>query len=161
MAENAIQAAILTVFDGEVKDLLPPKRHECHVIVIVPGMEDDRPDYPKYPDYPIHPVVLCEYTAGDPKKFAHPYCDIARCKGLQLWHGRNDDRTCNQPHLLFPGDTPFWGGVKRRGIVVACSGLQPWIDKFISGMVADLLVAMAHGAWEDCPEEARGDSFLE
>src|SRR3989338_7336273 len=68
-------------------------------------------------------------------------------KELQLWHDRNDDRSEIIPHLLFPGDAPFWGGAKRRGIVVACSGIQPWLDKLVSGMVADLIVAIAYNAW--------------
>ena len=51
------------------------------------------------------------------------------------------------PHLLFTGETPYWGGVKRRGIVVTCSGVQPWFDKMVSGMIADAMVALAYDAW--------------
>jgi hypothetical protein len=89
-----------------------------------------------------------------------PYYQIAWCKALHLWTDRNDDRTSPIPHLLFSGDTPYWGGVKRRGIVVACSGVQPWFDKLVSGIVADTIVALAHDASERDPEMKQGVDFL-
>jgi len=165
MARTAVKAAFNTVFGMgslfSLEPVLKPKRRECHVVILVPGMTDHyEEDYPNWPDYPLKPVLLYEESRGDPKKFEHPFDNIARCKALQLWTDRNDDRTDSIPHLLFKGDTPYWGGVKRRGIVVTCSGVQPWIDKLISGMVADMLVAMAHAAWMESEDRAKEESFL-
>lgn len=138
-----------------------PKRQHCHVVILVPSMENDRAgDYPKWPNYVIEPMALYERSFGNPKEWEHPYSDIARCKALQLWHDRNDDRTDVMPHLLFPGDTPFWGGVKRSGLVAACSGVQSWYDKMIAGMVVDGCVAAAYDAWMTSEEKARGGAFL-
>ena len=159
VAERAVEFAFDAVMrDSSFNQLL--KRNQCHVVVIVPGMEDAREkDYPDYPDYPLHPIVLFERSL-DPAGWEHPYDNIARCKALQLWTDRNDDRTAPIPHLLFPGDTPYWGGVKRRGIVVACSGVQPWFDKMISGIVADVIVALAHNAYENDEERKAGVNIL-
>ncbi len=154
LAKIAVEATLNCLYKGQLKDALQPHREQLHVVILVPGMKDDRPDYPEWPNYQLQAVALYEHTLGEPKDFPYPFADIARCKALQLWHDRNDDRTEIIPHLLFAGDAPFWGGVKRRGIVVACSGVKPWIDKMISGMVADMLVALAHRAWEISADKA-------
>ena len=162
MAERAINFAVTSVMESPaLRGFLQPKRHQLHVVVLVPGVADpDAEDYPDWPDYPLQAVLLHEKSFGDKAEFGKPYDEIARCKALQLWTDRNDDRTDCVPHLLFVGDTPFWGGVKRRGLVVTCSGLQPWIDKLISGIVADTLVAMAHDAWMGSSDQASQASFL-
>ena len=167
-------ARVIARVVGAVKDDLyfPIKRRPCpvcrsisvmlHTVVLVPSMKDERAeDYPSWPNYPIQPYLLCEHSEhkdcnGWPWKFD----DIARCKALQLWQDRNDDRTDVMPHLLFPGDAPFWGGVKRHGIVVATSGVQPHFDKMISGMVADMCVAMAHDAWLESQDHKDDVKFL-
>ncbi len=154
MAKIAVEAALDCLYNGKLKEVLKPHREQLHIVVLVPGMKDDRPDYPAWPNYQLQAVALYEHTLGSPTEFPYPFVDIARCKALQLWHDRNDDRTEIVPHLLFPGDAPFWGGVKRRGIVVTCSGVKPWLDKMLSGMVADILVASAHAAWEASPDKA-------
>ena len=50
--------------------------------------------------------------------------------------------------------------MKRLGIVVTCSGLQPYIDKMIAGMVADMLITMAHEAWMTSPEFLEHKHFI-
>ncbi|MES2953497.1 MAG: hypothetical protein V4674_02965 [Patescibacteria group bacterium] len=130
------------------------KRKDCHIVILVPEMKDDRAtDYRGWPDYPITPAVLHEHSEGDPEKWEYKYKDIARCKALQLWDGRNDGGTDIQPHLLFAGDTPFWGGVKRHGIVVAMSGVQPHFDRMVSGMIADMLVGYAYHDWMESSDK--------
>lgn len=149
IAKDAVEAALTLVYSQLIVGALDksPKEH-LHIVVLVPGMTDHvAEDYPDWPDYPLKPVLLYEESRGTKSEFAYPFDEIARCKALQLWTDRNDDRTDIVPHLLFRGDTPFWGGVKRRGIVVACSGLDPWVDKLVSGMVADIIVALAHDWW--------------
>jgi hypothetical protein len=130
------------------------KRGSWHVVVLVPEMQATGKDEDvrgqvihNYPDYPINPVVLAERSFGDRSLWSADYKDVARCKAVQLWHGRNDGRTDIMPHLLYSGDCPFWGGVKRDGIVVACSGVEPWFDRMIAGMVADMCIAGAYHAW--------------
>ena len=151
MAEVAVEIAVETVFGLEV---MKPKRDQVHVVVLVPGMTDEQPDGRPRGDYQIRPVTLYEYSRGHQEDYALPFDEIAPCKALQLWQDRNDGRTDIIPHLLFAGDAPYWGGVKRQGIVVACSGIQPWLDKLIASMVADLLIAMAHDAWVNSSDKA-------
>ncbi len=164
MARSAIHGAFTLVFGpGGCLWSLPvkPIRTDCHVVILVPGMTDHRAeDYPDWPAYPTKPVCLYEESRGDPSKFKHPFANIARCKALQLWTDRNDGRTGCIPHLLFPGDTPWWGGVKRHGLVAACSGLQPHLDQLIAGIVVDSLVALAHEAWLASPDQEQRANFL-
>ncbi len=120
------------------------KRQQMHAVILVPVMRMGQ-----YPKYQIEPLLLHEMSMGDPGGWEHRYDEIARCKALQLWSGRNDGGFSNQPHLLFAGDTPYWGGVKRDGIVVACSGVQPYFDRMCAGMIADMAIACAHDEYED------------
>lgn len=134
----------------------------CHVVILVPSMFVPV-DEDKYPHYETRPHVLYDesFSEMEKEKWEHDFGEIARCKALQLWHGRNDGRTGSVPHLLFPGDTPYWGGVKREGIVVACSGFQPYLDKMISGMIADLCIGFAcHKAAEASEDTEKELDFL-
>ena len=164
MVKSAVCGAFTLVFGpGGCLWSLPvkPSRTSCHVVILVPGMTDHRAeDYPDWPNYPIRPVCLYEESRGDPSKFKYQFDNIARCKALQLWTDRNDGRTDCIPHLLFSGDTPWWGGVKRHGLVVACSGLQPRLDKLISGIVVESLVALAYEAWQESPDREQKLDFL-
>lgn len=146
----------------KLSDYLRPSRGQCHVVVLVPAMTDHRKqDYPDWPDYPIRPVLLYENSFLNGKKELDARFDeIARCKALQLWTDRHDGGTDTKPHLLFSGDAPFWGGVKRDGIVVACSGVQPAIDRMIAGMIADMLVATAYQDWKTSDDKADDVDFL-
>ena len=160
IAQQAVEVAVYAVL-RTAPLMHKVKRYHCHIVILVPGMEDAREaDYPDWPNYPLQPVSLYERSIGDMGAWEHQYDNIARCKALQLWTDRNDDRTSPIPHLLFSGDTPDWGGVKRRGMVVTCSGVQPWFDKLISGIVADTIVALAHDAYENDPEVKQGVDFL-
>lgn len=161
IAQQAVSLVLQTVMSEGSSFRSRLKRHQCHIVVLVPGMKDDRAtDYPEWPDYPLTPVSLYEESVGNPSEWTAKFNDIARCKALQLWTDRNDDRTGVVPHLLFSGDTVYWGGVKRRGIVVTCSGVQPWFDKMIAGMVADAIVALAHDSYENDEERKKGVDFL-
>jgi len=133
-------------------------RMMCHIVILVPSMKDDRQrNYPDWPNYQIEPCAIYEYSFGNMSNWPHRFDSIARCKALQLWHDRNDDRTDCMPHLLFPGDTPYWGGVKRHGIVVACSGFQPHFDKMFSGMIADMCIGLSYNGWTDLKDDLNED----
>ncbi len=164
LTEELAKFAIETVSTAMMEtppmgDLL--KRQTYHIVILVPAMKDDREaNFPDWPNYPLVPHVLYEHSVGDRADWTAKYDEVARCKALQLWHGRNDDRTDIIPHLLFPGDAPFYGGVYRQGIVVTCSGVQPWFDKMIAGMVADMIIGLAYNVWMASEDKKSGASWL-
>lgn len=126
----------------------------CCIVVLVPAMKEA--DWPNYLIQP-YPIEYCyqKNNIGVAAPELAQYQSIAQCKALQLWHGRNDGGTDIQPHLLFSNDTPFWGGVRRNGIVVACSsGTKPHFDRMIAGMTADICVALAYDEWVKSPDKA-------
>lgn len=171
MAEAAVEAVVEAILNpaadsklAAAAKLLRPKRNQCHVVVVVPGTSGSL-DHDGSGDWmeqrQVKPLVLFEKSFfGGREKLDATFGPFARMKAHQLWYDRNDDRTGILPHLLFEGDTVYWGGVKRYGIVVACSGIQPYIDKLISGMVADMLVTMAHEAWMTSPEVSEARHFV-
>lgn len=151
IAETAVEAAAACFLNNpSIAPFL--RREQCRVIVVVPAR---RVDTVTGRILGIEPRILFDRLVGETAEpCGLPLQKFAYAKALQLWEGRNDDRTDVQPHLLMPGDAPLWGGVKRDGIVVACSGLQPWLDKAFSGMVADLCVGLAYEAYSKSPEAA-------
>lgn len=156
--------AVNTALNAVLNDLWLTKRMggtDCHIVILVPGMEDARAtDYPDWPNYPLSPVLLYEHSVGDPEKWILDFKSIAMCKALQIWTDRNFG-SGPLPHLLFPSDTPFWGGVKREGIVVACSGFKQWFDRMVASMIADMLIALArHGYEEYMEHREKWEAFL-
>lgn len=151
IAKAAVEEVVRMVMGLANRFPVPMKRRQCHVVVLVPSISENAQSAEAH--------ILYEYSYNK-SDWVHPYDDIARSKALQLWQERNDDRTDSMPHLLFSGDTPFWGGVKRHGIVVTCSGVKPWFDKMISGMVADCCNALAYEAWMTSEDRANGVDFL-
>lgn len=123
-------------------------RKECHIIILVPAMD---------PFGTIKAHILYEKSFGNPSNWPHDFAAIARSKSFQLWNGQNDGQTDCMPHLLLPGDTPWWGGVKRDGIVVACSGFQPHFDRMIAGMAVDMCIAIAYDQWKKMKGDLTGD----
>lgn len=171
MAEAAVEAVVEAVLNPAAGSklagagaFLRPKRQQCHVVVVVPGVTDTiTPDDSRnwMEQHQVKPLVLFQKSFyGGRNELDAAFGSFARMKANQLWYDRNDDRTGILPHLLFKGDTIYWGGVKRLGIVVACSGIQPYIDKLISGMVADMLITMAYEAWMTSPEVIENKHFV-
>jgi len=135
------------------------KRQACHIVILVPAMKDDRPEYPDWPVYPLQPHLLYEQSYN-PDLWTGKCDEIARRKALQLWQDRNDGSATVLPHLLFPGDTQYWGGVKRQGIVVTCSGVDPWHDRMLAAVIAELCIGMAFHAFQKSAEVADKIAFL-
>lgn len=171
MAQAAVEAVVEAILNpppggklAAASTFLRPKRNQCHVVVVVPGTvgsiePDSSSDWMEQRQ--VKPHVLFEKSFyGGRSELDATFGTFARLKAHQLWYDRNDDRTGILPHLLFEGDTVYWGGVKRLGIVVACSGIQPYIDKLISGMVADVLVAMAYETWMTSADATQGKHFV-
>lgn len=139
----------------------PLNRRMCHVVTLCPSMSDDRVgDYPRWPVYQLQPQLLCEESFGDKEAWTAPYDDIARCKVLQRWHNRYDEGTDIVAHLLFPGDTRYYGSVMRQLVATGCSGVQPWFDRMISGMVTDMIIALAHNRWMTSDDYRNNARFL-
>ena len=161
LAEQVVKHVLRGFRPDAELHLAIPGLETCHIVVLVPAMKDDRAsDYADWPNYQLQPHCIYEHSEGDKATWSHKFDDIARCKALQLWHDRNDDRTDCMPHLLFPGDTPYWGGVKRHGIVVTCSGVDPWFDKMISGMIADMIIGFAYRSLMSGEDKKEDRSFL-
>jgi hypothetical protein len=153
IAEKAVDMAVEVVM-GQC----PVKRKDCRVTVLVPTMITE--GY-KFPNYPIVPEVLLRKDYGDKPNWEYEFDEISECKTLQLWQGRNAPGNESTPvHLLFTGDTPFWGGDVTEGIVTSCSGVQPWYDKAISRISNALMIAAAREVWENSDDKKNGVSFL-
>lgn len=171
MAQAAVEAVVEAILDpvtdsrlANAASFVRPKRNQCHIVVVVPGASGsiDHDGGANWMEQrQTKPLVLFDKSFfGGRDTLDATFGPFARMKAHQLWYDRNDDRTGVLPHMLFDGDTVYWGGVKRYGIVVTCSGLQPYIDKMISGMVADMLITMAHEAWMTSPETAQHKHFV-
>jgi hypothetical protein len=132
-------------------------RNVCHVVVLVPSVDNGE----GWSEQKHEPFLLASCSYGDRRLWTADYDKIARSKATQLWYGRNDDgHTDVMPHLLLPGDTIYWGGVKRKGIVVACSGVQPYFDRMFSGVIADVLIAYAYHQFESSVKTGQSVDFL-
>lgn len=162
VAEAAVNMVLGGILFNSMLDQVAKKDRVGHIVILVPSVADVRAEgYPDWPNYPIQPFLLYEKSIGDKDKWTGKYDEIARCKAQQLWRGQNTDgNTDNMPHLLFPDDTPYWGGVKRHGLVVAFSGDKSYLDQMISGMVADALKAIARFEWESSSDKTEKLSFL-
>ncbi len=163
IAELAITSALhATIEMPEIRATLPkPTDPQCHIVILVPAMEDARDQgYPKWPAYNLEPHCLCQRSVGDKTKWTDPLDEVAQCKALQLWHGRNEGGTDIVPHLLFPSDTRWWGGVKRNGIVVTCSGFHCHQDKMLAGLIADLCIGLSYNEWVISPDHKDSINFL-
>ena len=160
VAERAVEAALkATVHNSDMQSML--SRPMCHVVVWVPSMPSGQADNTTNgPKSELAPHCLYERSVGEVAQWPRDFAAIARSKALQLWQDRNDNGTDVMPHLLFPGDVAFWGGVKRHGIVVACSGVQAYFDRMIAGIIADLCVGLAYHAWMTSREKKEGSLFL-
>ncbi len=145
IAEEAMRTALRVALSGDFKRHLKyPKDPQFHIVMLVPGLEAKPMEC--YPHMPIYPHLLAEFSYGDHERWRYDFKGIARCKTLQLYQGRNNGGTDSSAHLLFPGDTPFYGGVMRDRIAVGCSGDKSWIDRMIAGMSIDISIALAHDA---------------
>lgn len=159
-AEEAVHTAFNALF-VHGKTVFKPKRMMAHVAIIVPARQRIIAEMsPRDIKDEYEPVLLYEESFGHPDEFPGPFVEIARSKARELWFGQQDGGTEPLPHLLYPGDTPFWGGVKRWGITVAASGEDPWNDRMLAGITADAFVALAYGEWMRSKDKKEGVPFL-
>lgn len=153
VAEIAVHHGFSFMFNTSLSTYA--KRLAGHVVILVPSKPLSR----EGSETPRRPFML--YDKGlNSETWEYDYAAIARSKAYQLWHGQNDGGTDIQPHQLFEGDAPFWGGVKREGIVVAFSGIQPHLDRMVAGIVADLCIGLAYEMWERSKDKKNDVCFL-
>ncbi len=111
--------------------------------------------------YTIVPVIFHEYSHGKLAEFEHPFDQIARSKVREVWFDQQDGGTGSiSPHLLYSGDTPYWGGDKRHGMACACSGIEAYKDQAIARMTLDLICMLTHDAWMGSEDKAREVALL-
>lgn len=147
IALHAMKTAVAVAVSRNFRPNLAHHNPQFHIVMLVPA-QDARPEV-CYPNTPVYPHLLAEYgyrKFGAKEPWRHDFLRIARNKTSKLWYGYDDGSTDSKPHLLFPGDTPYWGGVKRDGIAVGCSGDKSWIDRMIAGIAADISIALAYDA---------------
>lgn len=160
VAAEAVHIALTTLYVHH-KDILMPEKPHVHVVVIVGTKRQEYIEHrPQDVKSYIEPAVLYETTWGDLGTLGDSQIvGIARSKARELWHRQQDGGTDLSPHLLYSGDTPYWGGV-FRGFAVACSGVKPHKDRLVASMAADLMIALAYDAWDKSEEKASKAAFL-
>lgn len=124
----------------------PVSRREGHIVVLVPELSRDKTK--QFPaNYMLSPTLLYQCSFGEQANWEHKYDEIAQCKSLQLWQGRNSPNNMNsKAYMLFDDDTPYWGGHSEELLTVAFSGVQPFFDQMISKMVVAQLIALSEHA---------------
>jgi hypothetical protein len=107
-----------------------------HIVVMNPHASPDAA--------PFEQAILHEHSINRPNWDAD-YAGFARAKALLSWRHRMDSHALQalHPHLLEPGQTLLWGSVCLDGLVVAVSGMHPWFDEALAGVVACCLRAVA------------------
>lgn len=63
-------------------------------------------------------------------------------------------------HLLEPGDCAYWGSVTNGQIIVACSGVQPWVDEHMAKTILALMEAIHENAVATQRETAHDVGWL-
>lgn len=131
------EQAIAMVMPAINEILKIAKRQHGHIVVIDPKK---KPWECKFKE-----AIWHEESISDGKKWEYPYGDIARSKAEQGWReGQSNVIT----HMLAPatlrsGDTIYYGSVNYYGVVVAFSGVQPYFDMLISGLIAQTIHALS------------------
>ncbi len=92
-------------------------------------------------------AILYEHAVGDRAKWDADYAAFAHAKARVAWRTGMDGHMVQElrPHLLTARDTVLWGSIVLDGIVVSCSGANPWYDEAFAGTVAMCLRALAKG----------------
>jgi len=105
-------------------------------------------------------AMLYERSFGDVSgKWRYPYHAIAQSKNRQMAEEQSDGASIS-PHLLFPGDTPYWGGIEVERVIVTCSGFKEPADREASCWVANKFIALAREAWEASDDKKNEVNFL-
>jgi hypothetical protein len=163
VADIAIEHVVRTFFaqakkkyvTGEEMRKHMPFGENCYVAVYVPAFpvrKDGKADYTR--PYKWHFLFGKGFGLGDPSKFGqiweHDFEDIARCKAVK------GDRS-DQPHLLYPGETVYWGNVEVQGIRIGCSGFASEDDMTVSENTGREIIRLAKEAFDTFMQTFEGD----
>lgn len=96
-------------------------------------------------------AILYEHAVGDRERWDADYAGFARAKAKVAWEAGMDAHAVQalRPWMLKARDTVLWGAVEVDGIVVGCSGANPWYDEAFAGTVAMCLRAIAKSRIEE------------
>lgn len=102
--------------------------------------------------------IVYDYAHTDPSTWEFPFKEIAWHKCFQSWRSgmSTHEMQTRAPHLLEHGDTVYYGSVVQDGLIVACSGVQPYFDEMISAMVLAACRALCIQAREALGEGTGG-----
>jgi len=119
------------------------KREHLHIIVLDPRATPA--DYES-------PQILCERSVGKQGEWAHDYRKIAVA---------NINTQMLGPATLRKGDTVYYGSFEYQGVIVACSGIQPWFDMLVSGWIAIAFQQLAQDHIQKIKEKNPDLDFLD
>ena len=91
-------------------------------------------------------AVLWEKAVTNPAAWANQYDDFACEKAKASWRTGLPTRLIREcsPHLLAKGNTRHGGSDVNQGLITACSGVEPWHDAMISGVLNHLIIGEAN-----------------
>jgi len=117
------------------------KHIDMHLVVMNPLM-------PYAGDYSLeafNAAVLWEESVTD-IEWEHDYAAIARRKAAATWRTGMPTRVIREcaPHLLALADTRYGGSDINMGLISACSGVEPWRDAQIAGMLNCAIIGNAN-----------------
>lgn len=106
------------------------KRKHLHVVMMNPKV---KPWEGKFEE-----AILDEFSMGNTGEWEHDYKAIALAKAKQAWRNQQSNIITQMlaPATLQEGDTIYYGSFEYYGMIVACSGLEPYFDMLISGWLA-------------------------
>ena len=142
MTMDLVEEAVgltLNVIDDMMRRNGELSGEHLHIVVMDPTK-------PSGGSYRFEQAILYEYSIGKRADWEHRFDIIARDKARRSWAtGRNTlDQVMSAPHLFQRGNVSFWGSAVHNGIVVACSGVQPWFDQMFSYIVAACCEGLCH-----------------
>lgn len=100
----------------------------------------------------VNEGVIAEKSIGAPAGEENEIQRIALSKFKLTQEHKMPTRDIVQkkPHVLgLPGTTIWWGSWIESDIVVACSGVQAWMDEMISKLVANIVLALMYQKQND------------
>ena len=134
-AQRAIHMA-LPLIDAAMRDKRVGESGFLYLVIMNPA------SHPHFDSF--ESSILYEHSVGDPKDWDADYGAFARAKAQLHWRTGINTHAIQErlPHLLQTGDTTIWGSASVDGIIVSCSGANPWFDEAFAGIVAHCFKAI-------------------
>jgi hypothetical protein len=137
--EEAARAAVALALPTIRLAMADPAKGDSgclHVVVMHPQRAPERCRFQE--------AILHEHSVNR-EQWDADYALYARAKALVSWRNQCDSHAVQalEPWRIEPGQTLLWGSVCQHGVVVAVSGMQPWFDEALAGVVASCLRGIA------------------